>query len=225
MRRANDNRNYWMAVTLQTLVILDGVAALAAGAIYLTRPYWEAVTPPPVVAAQEWGPANLGDTGCWCWRPMEWTLRYSKDGDREEWHLEAGVGARLVLVAQKEPASGPDEGKKRVDGLMKAMATWSGFGASEPEAVETGVGKGYAARFAYMQLGGLRVLPWAGWAWAGRSEDRAWTACATFPEGEGNLFSATAWQVLESVRPAKQRPPPPPATAADEKKAADEESQ
>ncbi len=226
MGRAKDNRGYWRAVALQTLVILDGVAALTAGGIWLTRPYWEAVEPPPVTAPQQWGPTSLGDTGCWCWRPMEWTLRYSKDGDREEWQLEAGVGARLVLVAEKETAkASPEEGKKRVEGLMKAMGTWYGFGASEPEAAETALGTGYAARFAYSQVGGLRVLPWGGWAWAGRSEGRAWTACATFPEGEWKTFSPAAWQVLETVRPAKQKPPPPPATAADEQKARDEENE
>ncbi len=213
-----------MAVALQTLIILDGVAALTAGAIYATRPYWETVEPPPVTAAQVWTPANLGDTGCWCWRPTEWTLRYSKDGDREEWILEAGVGARLVIVAEKANAkASAGESKQRVAGLLKAMSTWYGFGASDPESAEIAVAQGYSARFSYMQLGGLRVLPWDGWAWAGRAEDRAWTACATFPEGDGTGFSATAWQVLESVRPTKQKPPPPSVTAADEKKEKDED--
>lgn len=226
MARAKGGDGYWRAVALQTLLILDVVAMLAAGTIWLARPYWEKVTPPPVAKPEQWGPAALGNTGWWCWRPMGWTLRYAKSGEREEWDLEAGVGARLVMVAEKEPRYAPTASRHRAEGLLRGMETWPGFNASKPEATKLEIGPGYSARFAYWQVGGLRVLAWNGWIWAGRSKDRKWTACATFPAKEGEAgFAAEAWQVLASVRPAKQNPPPPAAAADEHRRDDDDESE
>lgn len=226
MALAKGGDGYWRAVALQALLLLDVVAILAAGGIWLARPYWETVTPPPVAEPEQWGPAALGDTGCWCWRPMGWKLRYAKSGEREEWHLEAGVGATLVLVAEKEPRHAATASRHRIEGLLQAMRTWSGFSASKPEAADVSIGPGYSARFAYWQVGGLRLLPWNGWIWAGRSMDRKWTACATFPAREGQAgFAAEAWQVLASVRTAKQNPPPPAPVADGHRRDDDDESE
>jgi hypothetical protein len=208
------SKGYWRSVAFQTLLILDVVAVLTAGGIWLARPWWEAVQPPAATPALDWGPATLGETGYWCWRPMEWTLRYEKDGDREEWQLEGGVGARLVFIAEKaRDQVAQDDAAKRLGGLLTAMETWAGFSATNQEMMETLLAPGCGARFGYWQVGGLRLLPWAGWAWAGESDGRLWTACATFPEPEWKGFGMTAWQVLASVRPTRQKPPPAPAAA------------
>jgi len=108
--------------------------------------------------------------------------------------------------SRRREGTGVRSGPRGRSAWMAHEGRWQRGRASarvEPEAVETGVGKGYAARFAlHASSAGLRVLPWAGWG-VGRTVGGSGVDGLRDVPGARGTCLGTAWQVLESVRPAK----------------------
>jgi hypothetical protein len=191
---------YWLRVAFLAALMLDAVALAALGGVWYTRPWWEGVAAPTSAAAADWSPLRLEGSGLWTWRPVQWGLRYSGQGRGGVWQLEAGPGARLVIVA--EPVAAGERAPKQpaVADVLGPMAKRPGFDAGAATAVDSPLGPGIYAPFRYWQLGGLRLLAWQGWAYRATRGGLQWTACATYP-AEDTAFGAAAWQVLAALRP------------------------
>ncbi|MCX7599302.1 MAG: hypothetical protein N2512_10645 [Armatimonadetes bacterium] len=189
------------------LVILDVVALAAAGGVWLSRPWWENVSPPAVAMAKTWAPMRLGDTGQMCWRPLEWVLRYRESpGEPEIWQWDAGPGGRLVVAVERSWAMGEKilAGQPALDPLLDTLSRRNGFAASPVVPATAGRLQGQTATFAFWQFGGLRPIAWCGWVFRAQDAGLVWTACATAPKQGWETFSADAWALVASIRPVGQ---------------------